>query len=106
MIIIPDSSTSMRQKWQKRIQKRREASDSESDDEVLYKETNSPTSDRPKISRNASNKALEWEKKFQVLSFQQTNESFKMSEQLLRITLGNSKREANTATRQSNDFRR
>ena len=53
----------MRHKWQKRIEKRREASDTESDDEVLYKDQ---STERPKISRNASNKALEWEKKFQV----------------------------------------
>ena len=52
-------STSMRRKWEKRIDKRRP--DSDSDDDVIFKDT---PIQKP-VSRNASNKALEWEQRFQ-----------------------------------------
>ena len=53
-------STSMRKKWEKRIDKRRP--DSDSDDDVIFKDT---PIQKPTVSRNASNKALEWEQRFQ-----------------------------------------
>ena len=53
-------STSMRRKWEKRIDKRRP--DSDSDDDVIFKDT---PIQKPTVSRNASNKALEWEQRFQ-----------------------------------------
>jgi hypothetical protein len=53
-------SVSMRRKWEKRIDKRRP--DSDSDDDVIFKD---PTPSSESESRNASNKALEWEQRFQ-----------------------------------------
>ena len=53
----------MRHKWQRRIEKRRPSSESESEDEVLYKDTDKTA--HANISRNSSNRAEQWEKQFQ-----------------------------------------
>ena len=52
----PQRSTSMRKKWEQRIEKRR--ADSESDDDAFEVPKKST------LSRNASNKALAWEQRF------------------------------------------